>query len=227
MLTYYKTQLFSELKSMKIWLVSLLFFITSYALAYYSNRFDFQSGEEFTLIHILYGVIAFLTFLFSSILFSGMFSREIENQSLRFITPYLSRRKIYFAKLFVMLTIFTIILSVSLGIAYLVGTVTTFPLFDTFSFALFIIYIQSAILLISLLSPSDRLASIIGLLLSIVSPLLFVLSTVMDNAFLDALNWLLPYRYIGLEDQWQIIILLLFVSLMIVLGYKIFERKEI
>lgn len=42
MFTYYKTQLFSELKSMKIWLVSLLFFMTSYALAYYSYRFDFQ-----------------------------------------------------------------------------------------------------------------------------------------------------------------------------------------
>lgn len=227
MLVYYKNQLLYELKTVKIWIVSLAFFITAFLVSYYSNRLDFQFGKTFTLIHLLYGLFAFMTFLFSSILFSGVFAREIENESLRFITPYITRFKIYFAKLLTMITIFLVILSVSLGITFVVASVRTFPIFDTIVFLLFLVYIQSMILIISLVSPNDRLASIIGLLFSLISPILFILSTVFDNPILNAINWLLPFRYLGLENRFEALFLVFQIILLIFLGNKMFERKEI
>ncbi|MGH2065173.1 hypothetical protein ACRCJ1_02095 [Aerococcus sp. L_4] len=176
---------------------------------------------------LLYGIYAFLTFLFSSILFSGIFSREIENQSIRFITPYLSKKKIYAAKLLTMLTIFAIILTISIAITFIVRSVGSFPLIDTLMFTMFLIYIQAIVIIISLLSPNDRLASIVGLLFSLLMPILFIVSNFVDNKFVAAINWVLPYRYISMENSWEGLILVVLTILLIFLGLVIFERKEI
>lgn len=227
MFAYYKTNLLNELKSIKILLVSLIFIITAYTLSYYSNHLNLDLGGDFTVLSLLYGIYAFLTFLFSSILFSGIFSREIENQSIRFITPYLSKKKIYAAKLLTMLTIFAIILTISIAITFIVGSVGSFPLIDTLMFTMFLIYIQAIVIIISLLSPNDRLASIVGLLFSLLMPILFIVSNFVDNKFVAAINWVLPYRYISMENSWEGLILVVLTILLIFLGLVIFERKEI
>lgn len=227
MFAYYKTNLLNELKSIKILLVSLIFIITAYTLSYYSNRLNLDLGGDFTVLSLLYGIYAFLTFLFSSILFSGIFSREIENQSIRFITPYLSKKKIYAAKLLTMLTIFAIILTISIAITFIVGSVGSFPLIDTLMFTMFLIYIQAIVIIISLLSPNDCLASIVGLLFSLLMPILFIVSNFVDNKFVAAINWVLPYRYISMENSWEGLILVVLTILLIFLGLVIFERKEI
>lgn len=227
MYSYYKTQIFNELKSIKTVIISLIFFGLSYAVIRYSNNIETILDDNLTIINLLYGLFAFLIFLFSSILFSGIFSREIENQTLRYVTPYLSRRQIYFAKFLTMMTYFILISTISIILVILFGQVRTLPIMDTIAFLLFLTYIQAFILLISILASNERFASLIGLIVSLAAPALFVLSTMLNNNILKALNWLLPYRYIDLEKTWELLAIIIINATLILLGNICFQKKEI
>ena len=84
--------------------------------------------------------------LFSSIIFSGIFTKNIDSQAIRYITPYVHRVKIYFAKYLAMISYFTLVLLVSLIIIFIV------------------------VILLSIVCFKERMASFVGVFISLFFP---------------------------------------------------------
>lgn len=216
-----------ELNSIKTIIISLLFILISFLIAKYSPSLStlIDDTGSSPAIAILFGIYAFMGFLFSSILFSGIISKEIESETLRYITPYSSRKKIYLAKYFVTVTYFSLITALSLIILLFIRGVVIVPIQDYFNMLVFFMYIEAIVLLVSTICSNERMATLINLLLSLIFPIVFVIAFFKENIILKALVWLLPYKY--LESSWEISILIILTSCILILGIRIFERKEI
>lgn len=216
-----------ELNSVKTIIISLLFILISFLIAKYSPSLSILIDDTGSspAIEILFGIYAFMGFLFSSILFSGIISKEIESETLRYITPYSSRKKIYLAKYFVTVTYFSLITVLSLIILLFIRGVVIVPIQDYFNMLVFFMYIEAIVLLVSTICSNERMATLINLLLSLIFPIVFAISFFKENIILKALVWLLPYKY--LESSWEICILIILTSCILILGIRIFERKEI
>lgn len=216
-----------ELNSIKTIIISLLFILISFLIAKYSPSLStlIDDTGSSSAIAILFGIYAFMGFLFSSILFSGIISKEIESETLRYITPYSSRKKIYLAKYFVTVTYFSLITALSLIILLFIRGVVIVPIQDYFNMLVFFMYIEAIVLLVSTICSNERMATLINLLLSLIFPIVFVIAFFKENIILKALVWLLPYKY--LESSWEISILIILTSCILILGIRIFERKEI
>ncbi len=225
MKSIYLSNLKKEIKSIKAIIVSALFILVSFLIAKYSGSLSIFSDGNSPAIETLFGIYAFLGFLFSSILFSGIICREVETETLRYITPYLSRRKIYFTKFLVMMTYFLLIILVSLVTLFAIRGEIFLPIQDLVNIIIFFAYTESLVLLISTISNSERLASLLGIVFSIAFPIIFAFSYFKENILLKIVNWILPYKY--LEDDWEILVLLLLSLILFVLGLTFFERKEI
>ncbi|MEC6748075.1 ABC transporter permease [Marinilactibacillus sp. XAAS-LB27] len=216
-----------ELKSIKTIVVSLVFTGLSFLIANFSPSLTIAINNNGVspAIDTLFVLYMFLGFLFSSILFGGIISREIETETIRYISPYLSRKKIYLAKYLVTLTYFALMIVFSLTILFVSRGAIVIPLASLANILVFFLYTLALVLLISTVSRNERTATLIGIVLSLLFPIIFTYTFFKDYTLLNILNWLLPFRY--LNSGWEILILLLLAILVYILGATLFERKSL
>lgn len=218
-----------ELKSIKTIIISIVFIGLSFLIAKYSGSLSIilDSNGSSPAIQLMFLCYAFMGFLFSSILFGGIISKEVETETLRYITPYLSRRKIYTAKYLITITYFLLVILLALIVVFSVRGVIVVPWRDLLSIIVFFLYIESVIIMVSTISKNERTATLVGIVLSLLFPAIFTVAYFRDNIFLDAIDWLLPYRYLEGTNSWELLILLLLACAAFYVGMVIFERKEI
>lgn len=218
-----------ELKSIKTIIISIVFIGLSFLIAKYSGSLSIilDSNGSSPAIQLMFLFYAFMGFLFSSILFGGIISKEVETEMLRYITPYLSRRKIYTAKYLITITYFLLVILLALIVVFSVRGVIVVPWRDLLSIIVFFMYIESVIIMVSTISKNERTATLVGIVLSLLFPAIFTVAYFRDNIFLDAIDWLLPYRYLEGTNSWELLILLLLAWTAFYVGMVIFERKEI
>ncbi|MGX7418333.1 ABC transporter permease [Carnobacterium gallinarum] len=227
MKTIYFDELKRELLSIKALIITVILIGTAFIAGKYSTTLDLISsdGGSSPLIDILFGIYGFFGLMFSFLIFSGIVARDVDSQSMRYITPYLSRTKIFFAKYFSMLTYFVLILFLSLVILFLTRGEIIFPVQSLVNITLFFSYSEALVLFFSVLFNKERMVSLTGMIISIAFPILGAWSTISSNYILKIISWVLPYRYV--DAKLDIIILVFLTVLILLFGLFIFLRKEI
>ncbi len=168
---------------------------------------------------------ALLAYLFSTVLFSGTISGEIESQTMRFLTPYLKRKSIYLAKFFAATIYFVVITIISLIVLFITAGFVSISVYSVLMIVGIYLYIESVVLLVSTLATSERASNLINLLISILFPVFYTATLLKDWFLLKAIQWIFPYHY--LSKTWEIIFLFVLTTLLVFIGQKLFENKEI
>ena len=89
------TTLRRELNSIKSFLVVIFFIIIAIILGKYltSVAILIDAKGNSALIDLLFGIYGFLGYLFSAVLFSGIIADEVNTQTMRYLVPYVSKKR--------------------------------------------------------------------------------------------------------------------------------------
>ncbi len=214
-----------ELLSVRALIIGIIFSLVSFLIANYSQSLAIFTEGNSPAIDTLFGVYAFLGFFFSSILFSNIITTEFKTQTFRYVTPYVSRMKIYLAKFLLMISYFVVITLIGMTVLFLGRNQFYIPIRSLFNLLIFYAYVEAIILLVSTVSANERLSSLLGIVISISVPILYAVIYFKNNIILDLFDWLLPFKY--LESSWEIGILILLVIIILYVGEYFFERKDL
>lgn len=216
-----------EIFSKKSIFVCAFFTVSAYFMGKYSTVVTklLDSNASSALIESLFIIYALLGYLFASVLFSGLISGEVESQTMRFLTPYISRRVIYLSKYAASAFYFLILTFLSLLIVFATKGLFSIPPYSLLSIVGFYLYIQSVVMLVSTISKSERLSSLLNLMLSILFPVLYTISILKNWVILEVFRWFLPYHY--LAKTWEVVVLYLLSAVLVFIGLRIFEEKEV
>lgn len=215
----------NEVKSLKSIVVSSIFLLISFLIANYSHSLSIFNDGNSPAIETMFGIYALIVFLFSAILFSNIITNEVSLQTIRYVTPYISRRKLYLTKFLFMLTYFILLTFFSLIILFIIRGQIYFPIHNIFNLFIFYAYIECLILCISSISNNEKLVSLVSMIISFLAPIIFLINYLKENIFIKILNGILPYKY--LESNWSILYLIALTFIFYFIGLFIFERKEL
>ncbi|MBX9119732.1 ABC transporter permease [Enterococcus faecium] len=214
-----------ELLSGRALIVGLIFSLVSFLIANYSQSLAIFIDGNSPAIDTLFGVYAILGFFFSSILFSNIITTEFKTQTFRYVTPYVSRMKIYLAKFLLMISYFVVITLIGMIVLFLGRNQFYVPINSLFNLLIFYAYVEAITLLLSTVSANERFSSLLGILISVIAPILYAVIYFKNNIILDLLDWILPFKY--LESTWEIGILIVLVIGILYVGEYFFERKDL
>lgn len=226
MWSIYLFTLKKEMKAKKVWLMTVLFLIITLVFSKYATDLE-KILIVFPQVHVvdlMFYVFIFTGFLTCSTVFSNILTDDINTQSLRFISPYLSKNKYFVAKFIVPLTLFVLEISVSLSILYFYGAVDGFSIQRLLNLMIIMLYIESIVLLVSLIFLNDVLTIFINIVLSLGIPILYSVASVSKKIVLKILLRLTPYYYYN--SNYEILILLSLVIIITIISYFIFRNKE-
>lgn len=224
-----KTLFIYELKKNIINIKTLLIVISFNLIAFYISKYSQNilviSGGKESLVSIIYAFIETIGILFGFLIFSGTVSKLVENESIRYIIPYVSRVQLILTKYLVILTYFIFLLLSVIPVIFLTQKALFFPIGEIAQGILFFNYITTLILLISVLSSKERNSTFLGIFLGIFVPILGGLSLVSKNYVLMLISWLLPYRYSSINlDSFVLLIISFFI---LALSIVLFQKKEL
>lgn len=217
------TDLKKAILSIKSLFIITFFCIVSYFIGY--NYDAIGKASEGTLVTTLYNSIETFGILFGFLLFSGIVSKMVENESIRYITPYLSRYKIITSKYLVIFSYFILLLLLMLPIVMISSKVVIFPVKEFLQAFIFFAYISSIILLLSVVTRTERRSTFIGIFAGILIPILGVISIFSKNILVSIFSWLLPYRYGTLSIE--SIVLVLLTGIVFSVTIIIFQNEEL
>lgn len=218
----------NELKTLRTIIISCFFLVITLLIAFNMTDESFVTlpdGSSYATnlimsIHILTG------FICSSVLFSGILANDIENRNLRFMTPYISRNKIFLTKYFVMMVYFCLVFLASLSLLVLIkGGI---PINGQFLFNLLVTYAytEAVILFISSASRSEKTSGLLSTLASFIFPAIGITAQYFpDKKWLQILQWATPYPY--LQSGIEILYLSVATLVLVGLGLYWFNRREI
>lgn len=224
-----KTLFLYELKKNIFNIKTLLILISINFIAYFTSKYSQNiltiSGGQDSLVSVIYAFIETLGIFFGFLLFSGTISKLVENESIRYIIPYISRSKIILTKYLVILVYFIFLLLSVIPIIFLTQKSVFFPLVELIQGTLFFNYIATLILLISVSVNKEKNSTFLGIFFGISVPILGGISIVNKNYIFQILSWLLPYRYssINLES----IVLFTISCIILLLSTILFQKKEL
>ncbi len=218
----------NELKTLRTLIISAFFLVLTFLVAMYMPDENFAAkpdGSSFATnfimtIHIMTG------FICSAVLFSGILAHDIESRNLRFLTPYISRNKLFSSKYLVMILYFVAVFVLSL--LTLVAIRGIIPIKGQFLFNMLVIYCytEAVILFISSISQSEKTSALLSTLMSFIFPAIGVSASYFsDKKWLQILKWITPFPY--LESGFEILYLLIATLGLLGLGLYLFNRREI
>lgn len=226
MITIFKDDLFKSIKSVRTIIVLILFIGTVFLTNKYGSNLPVISANgNVSILSIIFAVFSIFGILFSFIIFGGTIVKEVEDQSIRYLLPYISRTKILISKFLSMFVFWLLVIAVSILMTLLMQSSTVFPYQYVLNLAVYFLYVSSLVTLTSVVLSKEKLVSFTGIVLGIVVPVIGSWGLVSHNLFLKVISWVLPFRYV--DATWQIFILI-GVSLIVFLGASIlFKNKEL
>lgn len=218
---------FADLKkavfSIKSLFIIIFFSLIAHLIA--QNYGTVARGVQGTVVTTVYNTIETFGVLFGFMLFSGTISKMIENESIRFVTPYLSRFQILLSKYIAILCYFLLLLLFMLPIIMISTQTFVFPFKEFCQAFLFFAYISSIILWISVISRNERKSTFIGISVGILIPVVGAVSLFSKNIAITVLSWLLPYRYEVLN--FESLILVILTGVVMLTAILLFQKMEL
>lgn len=222
-----QTIIFDELKrsfiSVKSIIVIGAFLLVDYFGAKYNLILRAVLGPNAQLKVLFTGFVIMSTF-FAFMLFSGILSRDIESNAIRYILPYIKRWKLILSKYVAMNLYFIVLLAITMLILEIHQSFS-FPWESALNMIVFFAYIQALVMLLSTVL-KERMSMFVGLAIGFAFPILeSVLATQRHHLIYRLVEWLLPFRYI--DAHWDILVLLLITALLLSASMVIFNRREV
>ncbi|MGN1400895.1 MAG: ABC transporter permease [Bacillus sp. (in: firmicutes)] len=215
--------LFKGFKSIFI----ILFLVgISYLFAYLGKTtaiVEGMSSEELYTAGLTVLIVFFGT-LFTFVLSHDVLSKEVQTRTIRFLVTKTTRKKIIAGKTLAIILFWLVCLSISLAAisiyakAFFLTTLLQCIVFLTYGISL-------AVLASSLVSKTSQ-SLMIGIGISLVLPVIGMLTLLIDNIFFNWIKYLTPYYYLDLP------MISLFGIIILAFGFiiaatVIFERKDL
>lgn len=217
-------EIFKSFKS--IFIVFFLTIITfSSSKFLHSNMSEIIGGDTNSAFSasIVYLVI-FFGFLFVFSISHDIVNQEIDLQTVRLLVTKTSRNNIILGKI-MGVSLFWII---SLAIPFTIISFYSNKLFimDYLSLLVFIFYAVSLACLISTIINKPNITMFLGIIISIILPVLGVYSSLEDNIMMNIVKYILPF-YPVLEQGFLLLIPLAISLLFIFITIILFNRKDL
>lgn len=165
--------------------------------------------------------------LFVVSLSHDIINKEIHSRTTRFLVTKLSREKIIIGKfLGVFLFWFSTLM---ISVLLLIPFSKTFYYVELLDLIIFVSYFIALVLFLSTAITKPGLTMFIGIVLSLVLPVLGIWSILSpDNIVLKIINFATPYYYLGEEGGWLVYLMLpLLTVFLVVASLLIFKRRDL
>ncbi|MDM5292012.1 hypothetical protein QUF81_01825 [Peribacillus simplex] len=222
-----KNEFFHSFKSFKSIIIILFFTLTSFLTASYlsnSSLLDDQlnSGSAYTSSIKL--LVFFFGFLFVFSVSHDLINRELDFQTIRLLVTKTSKFNIISGK-FLGILLFWLI---SITISFIIISLFAHNWFmkDYFITIVFLFYIISFVTFLSTIISKPSVTMFLGILISILAPILGFWAAFSDKWFLIPFKFILPYYYVVKSNYFLIFPLLIGITFLL-FSYLIFKRKDL
>lgn len=228
MLTIGKREFFQLFKGFKSILLILVFLITSFYTAKFSDilaeamELTAKEASEVHLVGLLF-LVMFFGQLFVASLSHDSINREIHERTMRFLVTKTTRFSIILGKFFGIWMFWFVCLFLS----FLIIALTTKKIdLLVFGQTMSLLTLQiSFVLLLSVLITKPGATMFLGILGGILLPILGTWFALTSNAAISWLKFVSPFYYVDLND-YSFLLLLVFACILIYLTNLIFKRRE-
>ncbi|WOD63606.1 ABC transporter permease [Niallia taxi] len=215
-------------KGVKSVLIILLFLVTSYYSAKFAEplaEVTEMTAKEAAQAHVAGLMFLILIFgqLFVTSLSHDSINREIHERTMRFLVTKTTRLSILLGK-FLGIWMFWF---VSLFLSYLIISIITKKVsILMFSQTMSLLTFQVAfVLLLSVLIRSPGITMFVGIISSLIFPIIGGWLMLTSNPAISWLKYITPYYYMEKED-YKFLIIFVFAAVLIYLADLVFKRKE-
>jgi len=218
-------------KSIRSILIILFITFVSYQSAnfLYENQ-EFVSelidiGESEGAIYSLATTFIFIVFgfLFVFAISHNVINKELELKTIRLLVTKVSRIDIVVGKLIGMLLFWISIILVTYGIIFLFAPANY--LRELSETVVLFFYIVTFVLFMSTIITKSLLSMFLGVFLSIIFPILGLLSTVFDKWYFILFKYILPFYYLD-NVTFHLVFPVLIGCLFIILAITVMERRD-
>src|SRR5699024_1570977 len=170
-----------------------------------------------TFIFIVFG------FLFVFAISHNVINKELELKTIRLLVTKVSRIDIVVGKLIGMLLFWISIILVTYGIIFLFAPANY--LRELSETVVLFFYIVTFVLFMSTIITKSLLSMFLGVFLSIIFPILGLLSTVFDKWYFILFKYILPFYYLD-NVTFHLVFPVLIGCLFIILAITVMERRD-
>lgn len=165
--------------------------------------------------------------LFVVSLSHDIINKEIHSRTIRFLVTKVSREKIILGKFFGVFLFWFSCLTIS--VLLLIPFSKTFYYMELLDLIIFISYFIALVLFLSTVITKPGLTMFIGIVLSLILPILGVWSILTpDNLVLKIVNLATPYYYLSEEGSWLVYVMLpLLTVFLVVASLFILKRRDL
>ncbi len=220
-----KREFFQLLKGVKAILIILLFLVT----AYYSAKFAEPlaaivetSTKDASVVGLLFLILCFGQ-LFVTSLSHDSINREIHERTMRFLVSKTSRPSILYGKFFGIWLFWF----VSLFISFLIISIITKQLnILIFAQTMSLLTLQVAfVLCLSVLISKPSVTMFLGIIGSIIFPILGGWLVLTTNPAISWLKYVTPYYYFD-KSEYTFVVVLVLAGILVYLANLVFKRRE-
>ncbi|UNK20669.1 hypothetical protein MNQ98_11925 [Paenibacillus sp. N3/727] len=223
-----KREFISLFKGIKSIMIIVIFLVTSYYSAKFSNLL--MSGIELTAREAenIYTVgLLTLLLLFGQLFVMGLshdsINREIHERTIRFLVTRTSRTSIIFGKFFGIWLFWFICLTISFLVTSIFAQrIDVFIYSQTMSL---LTYQIALTLLLSVLIPKPGFTMFLGIMVGLSFPIIGFWVSVTSNVWVSWMKFITPYYYLNREN-YSFLMIIFLAGIMLFIANLIFKRRE-
>lgn len=223
-----KREFISLFKGIKSMMIIVIFLITSYYSAKFSNLLTSGielSAKETEHIHT-FGLLTLL-FLFGQLFVMGLshdsINRETHGRTMRFLVTRTSRTSIIFGKFFGIWLFWLICMTISFLLTSIFAQ--KFEVF-IFSQTVSLLAYQIALaILLSVLIPKPGFTMFLGIMVGLAFPIIGFWVFFSPNVWVSWMKFITPFYYLE-RDDYTFLVIVLLAGIMLVIANLIFKRRE-
>lgn len=214
-------------KSIKtIIVIGIIFGITYFTANSFDKRLPEElsdAGDESYSLGVILTILV-LGLMFITILSHDTVNREINDRTVRFLVPRISRSKIILGKFIGIFLFWALCIVICFGL--LIPFIGTFYWPGFLECILFIAFGISLYLFLSTIISKPSISLFIGILLSLAFPIMSFWALLSQKPLLTVIRFLTPYYYLSLGKGYLLIVILMTIAL-IGSSILVFERKDL
>lgn len=163
--------------------------------------------------------------LFVTSISHNLINKETYTRRIRFVVTKVSRDEIIMGKFFGVLLFWVLCLFFSLIL--ILPLTNSFYIYELIKDIIFISYFVSLTLLLSSIINSQQMTMFLGVILSVIFPILSLVVVNTDNMYIKAVGYLTPYPYFNEESLNAPYLVLIFTIIFLCISLLTFRRKDL
>lgn len=223
-----KNEFLHSFKSFKSIIIILFFTLTSYLTASYlsdnTSLLGDQLNTQSAYTSSIKLLVFFLGFLFVFSVSHDLINRELDYQTIRLLVTKTSKLNIILGK-FLGVLLFWII-SISISFIIISFYARDWFIKDYIITIIVLFYIISLVTFLSTIIPKPSVTMFLGIIISILAPILGFWGAFSEKWFLIPFKFILPYYYVVKSNFFMIVPLLIGITFLLLSNF-IFNRKDL